>query len=91
MAGKTLTKLTAGTRIRIKEGTPLPEFPEIVCGGWTGEIMEQIGKKTSPRFVLQWDEQTVSQFDDDFIAQCESKNLYHLMACFEAEDLEIVE
>ncbi|MCA9041071.1 MAG: hypothetical protein KDA65_12035 [Planctomycetaceae bacterium] len=91
MAGKTLTKLTTGTKIRIKEGTALPEFPEITCGGWTGEVMDQIGKKTNPRYVIQWDDATVEQFDDNYISQCESKNLYHLMACFEPEDLETVE
>ncbi|MAT14177.1 MAG: hypothetical protein CMJ46_02795 [Planctomyces sp.] len=91
MAGKTLSKLSAGTRIRIKEGTPLPEFAEINCGGWTGEIMDQIGKKASPRYVIQWDEETVAQFDDEYVTQCEARNLYHLMACFEPDDLETVE
>ncbi|QDU79018.1 hypothetical protein Pla110_07220 [Polystyrenella longa] len=91
MAGKTLTKLTAGTKVRVKDGTPLPEFPDTDCGGWTGEIMEHIGKKSSPRYVLQWDDNTVAQFDEEYIAQCEEKKLFHLMACFEAEELEVAE
>lgn len=91
MAGKTMTKLAAGMKVRVKEGVPVPEFPERTCSHWTGEIVDLIGKKSAPKYVIQWDDETVAGFDDEYIKACEEKNLYHLMGCFEIDDLEEID
>jgi hypothetical protein len=85
-------KLAVGTRVRVKEGTAVPEFPEVVCGGWSGVVDNLIGKsKPDPKYVIEWDENTLESMPADYVAKCEESNLFYRMACFGREDLDLIE
>ena len=43
MPRKTLS-MTVGTRIRAKSGVVSPDFDDISFAGWTGKIVEEIGR-----------------------------------------------
>ena len=85
---KATSKLAAGARIRIKPGVTVPEFPDVVCAGWTGSISELIGKKTDPKYVIEWDDSVVAAMPPAYIAKCEESGLYYRMACFTSDDIE---
>lgn len=75
-------KLDVGIRIRAKAGVSAPEFPDVPCEGWTGTIIELSGKKSDPKYVIEWDESTVENMPADYKQQCEDQNLFYRMACF---------
>jgi|GEM_PF-2444066 len=84
-------KLKVGTRVRVKEGTSVPEFADVVCGGWTGGVDNLIGKsKPDPKYVIEWDEATIEAMPADYISKCEESNLFYRMACFSRDDLEVL-
>lgn len=41
--------------------------------------------------MIAWDEATLSEMPATYLEQCEEKQLYHLMACLEQEDVEFLE
>ena len=85
---KTSDELAAGTRIRIKSGTMVPEFPEIACGGWTGTVVEASGKKPNTKYVIEWDDATLAAIPEAYVRACEAQGLYHRMACLEGSTVE---
>jgi hypothetical protein len=86
-AGKS-TKLSVGSRIKIKAGTPLPEFESVQASGWTGMVVEAKGKGEDAKLIIEWDDQTVEKFPDEYNRYCEEKGLYSRMACFMANEVE---
>lgn len=85
----TSSVLAAGTRIRVKPGVSVPEFSEVSCEGWTGTIAELTGKKTDPKYVIEWDEETVGKMPPSYVQACESQNLYYRMAYFGGDEIEL--
>ena len=79
-----------GSRIRVKPGIQSPEFPEISLAGWAGTVAEVSGKPPSQKVVLEWDAATLAAMPADYLEKCESQQLYHIMACLNADDVEIV-
>jgi hypothetical protein len=89
MAKKKATDgLAIGTRVRVKPGTSIPEFPDVECGGWTGTIVDSTGKKPNVKCVVEWDESTLSTVPEAYIHACEAQQLYHRMACLDLDVLE---
>jgi len=84
-------KLSPGQKIRIKPGVTAPEFPDVSCAGWTGTIMELIGKKTDPQYVVEWDAATLDAMPQSYQDQCEERNLTYSYSCFSLSDMEVVE
>jgi hypothetical protein len=80
--------LAPGTRIRVKAGVTIPEFPSVDCGGWTGQVAELTGKKAEPKYVIEWDETVVASMPKEYVEVCEKNGLYYRMACFPRENLE---
>ncbi len=80
-----------GQSVRIKEGVTAPEFPDVSCAGWTGVVVELIGKKADPQFVVEWDEATLSRLPPSYKDQCEERNLTYSFSCFSAADMEPAE
>lgn len=80
--------LAPGTRIRVKSGVTIPEFPDVECGGWTGSIAELTGKKADPKYVIEWDDAVVAAMPRAYVEQCEEGQIYYRMACFGRDDLE---
>lgn len=87
---KASDKLSLGTRIRIKAGVTIPEFPEISCEGWTGRVADLTGKKSEPKYVVEWDDSAIQGMPKSYRDACEEKGLFYRMACFERGDLEAV-
>ncbi|MDB5387131.1 MAG: hypothetical protein JWM11_2777 [Planctomycetaceae bacterium] len=87
---KTLGRISEGTRVRVREGTTSPEFPEISIAGWTGTACEVTGKPPAISCVLEWDADTLARMPADYVAKCEAGGLYHLMACLSEDVLDPV-
>jgi hypothetical protein len=85
---KTTDELGKGTRVRVKGGTMLPEFPDVACGGWTGVIEDATGKKPNIKYVIKWDDATLSALPAAYVQACEAKQLYYPMACLDGSVLD---
>ncbi|MEX0726281.1 MAG: hypothetical protein WEB58_11890 [Planctomycetaceae bacterium] len=91
MSNKPSAKIGVGARIRVKPGTMLPEFPDIICAGWSGIIREAAGKKQGLKYTVEWDAATIQQMPADYLQKCEQLRFLHEMACFPADQLETCE
>ncbi|ADG69863.1 hypothetical protein Plim_4052 [Planctopirus limnophila DSM 3776] len=90
MAKKKSANDATGRKVRVKAEVTSPEFPEILLAGWTGTVVEVTGKAPAEKYVIEWDAETLSSMPADYITRCESQQLYHLMACLDAEAVEAV-
>jgi hypothetical protein len=90
MAKKKATGGLEGTRIRVKPGVNSPEFAEISVAGWTGSVVETSGKPPAQMVIVEWDAVTLAAMPTEYLAKCESQQLYHLMASLSANDIEPV-
>jgi hypothetical protein len=88
MAKKKATGGLEGARVRVKPGVNSPEFPEISLAGWTGTVVETSGKPPSQSVIIEWDSGTLAAMPADYLAKCESQQLYHIMASLAADDVE---
>lgn len=87
---KTAGRISEGAKVRVREGTVSPEFPEISIAGWTGTASEVTGKPPSISVVLEWDPETLAKMPPEYIAKCEKDGLYHLMACLGEDALDAI-
>jgi hypothetical protein len=85
---KSQDELAVGARIRVKAGTTMPEFPDVVCGGWTGTVVETSGKKPNTKYFVEWDEATLATIPEPYLKLCEAQGLYYRMACLDGPALE---
>lgn len=88
---KTTGKLGADSRVRIKPGVAMPEFPEVSCEGWTGTVAEVTGKGADAKYLIEWDEAVVAKMPADYVRACEEKQYFYRMAFFGADEVEAVE
>lgn len=88
---KTIDKLNIGLNIRVKSGIASPEFPEFTYEGWSGTIVEQIGKKAAPKYVVEWNDATIESMPSEYRDRCEEEGLFYRMACFEFGQLEAID
>lgn len=88
MAKKKATGGLEGTRIRVKTGVNSSEFPEISLAGWSGTVVETTGKPPAQSVIIEWDATTLSAMPAEYLAKCESHQLYHVMASLSAGDVE---
>lgn len=77
---KTAVGLAAGTLIRVKPGMMSPEFPEISLSGWTGSVVESSGKPPDLKYIVEWDDQTMTAMPAEYVEQCEAQQLYYKLA-----------
>lgn len=82
------SKFRVGTAVRVVEGVCSPDFPDIAFSGWTGTIVELTGKKSDPRYILEWSPDTLAAMPDEYRRRCEEHGLLYSMACLEREQLE---
>lgn len=90
MAKKATGKLKAGAKICVKPGMTAPELPDVSIAGWTGVISETAGKKSDPKYMVEWDEATLAQMPATYVQLCEDKQLYYRMACLSRDDFDLV-
>ncbi len=88
MAKMKSRKLATGTAVRMKEGTPLPEFPEVPIDGWTAIILEAKGQGADLQYIIEWDDVTVEKMPQSYQDQCEEQSLFFRMACLPADQVE---
>jgi hypothetical protein len=86
----TTGQLAAGSRVRVKTGVTMPEFPDVICDGWTGTICEVTGKKADAKYVIEWDDSVVAAMPESYVRQCEEKQYFYRMACFGGDEIEAV-
>ena len=79
-----------GTKIRVREGVPSPEFPDVLLSGWTGTIVEASGKPPTLKIILEWDAETMSRMPADYVSRCEAQQLFYSMACLTSDDIDIL-
>lgn len=82
------TAIKQGVRIKVRDGVSAPDLADFSIGGWTGTVVEVKGRADKKRFFVEWDEQTIAQMSAEYLETCESQQLYHLMSCLTADDLE---
>jgi hypothetical protein len=85
---KASDELAAGARVRVKEGTTVPEFPEVSCAGWTGTVVEASGKKPNTKYVIEWDDATIAALPESYLKTCEAQGLFYRMACLDGGSIE---
>lgn len=90
MAKKKATGGLEGSCVRVKPGINSPEFPEISLAGWTGTVVEVSGKPPAHSVIVEWDATTLASMPADYVAKCESQQLYHLMASLSGESIETI-
>ena len=88
---KTGDELAIGARVRIKAGTTIPEVPDVACGGWTGTVVETTGKKPNNKYVIEWDDATLTAIPEPYVRTCEAQGLYYRMVCLDATALELAD
>ena len=88
MAKRTMSKVPTGARIRVRDGVSAPEFPEVVIAGWTGTVAETSRRRSELKYMVEWDDQTIDQMPPDYLEKCEARQLYHVMACLDGDDIE---
>lgn len=85
---KSLGKFPVDSKVRVKPGVPSPEFPEITLEGWSGTVCEVSGKGDAIRYVIEWDQTTLSAMPAEYLQKCEQDGLFHAMACLGEDTLE---
>ena len=88
MAGKNSEEdIQLGDLVQVAEEVLAPEFDHFCIAGWTGTVIEIKGKKSSPKYYVEWDSPTLDAMPDEFITQCEEKQLYYKIACLNREEI----
>ncbi len=88
MAKKKASGGWEGTRIRVRAGVTSPEFPEVSLEGWSGTVIEASGKPPTVKIIIEWDADTLGNMPPDYVARCESQQLFYQMACLSDADVE---
>lgn len=83
-------ELRPGSPVRVKADISAPDLPDFVIAGWTGVIVEVGGKKTARKYFIEWDAETLGAMPSEYTEACEEKQLYHLMTCLAADQIEPV-
>jgi hypothetical protein len=91
MSSSKSRKLPAGSPIRVKPGTPMPEFPDVDISGWTGTVSDSQGRGADVKYFIEWDAATQSRIPGDYRRHCEAHGLFHGMVCLKAADVEPVD
>lgn len=81
-------KIGKGVHVRVRGGVTAPEFPDIQISGWSGTVSDVSGRKDKRKVFIEWDGPTLEQMPGDYLAKCEERQLYHIMACLTENDLE---
>lgn len=88
MVAKAKTRFKAGQAVRVKEGVPSPEFPDVLLSGWSGTVEEVAAKKDPPSYLVEWDERTLASLPASYLERCEQQGLYHKMIWMDEPNLE---
>jgi hypothetical protein len=76
-----------GTRVQVVADTTLPEFPQLLIGGWEGTVVECLGRGADQQCIVEWDDSAVAAMPSEHRALCEEQGLYYRMACLRVDQL----
>jgi hypothetical protein len=89
MATKQATaKLPIGTSIVVCDGVDSPDFSDVSFAGWAGTIVELSGKKSDPKYIIEWDDATYEAMPASYRSRCEEQHLFDRMAYVTRPDIE---
>jgi hypothetical protein len=67
--------LPVGTAVRVKRGTPDPDFPEVPLGGWAGAVAEVDEDERPPLSRIVWSQGTLDGIPEVYRRLCEAEGL----------------
>ena len=68
-------KFRIGDKVRVKKGTPDPNFPDIPLGGWVGTVKEVDQASRQCYYLIAWTEETLKNAPPVFLKRCERDGL----------------
>ncbi|MCY2991700.1 MAG: hypothetical protein NTY19_28080 [Planctomycetota bacterium] len=77
-----------GDQVRVKQGIPDPDFPDIPLGGWAGTITEVSDDGKSHLYLIEWNQFTLDHMPPIFRKRCERDGLELEESRLGEEDLE---
>jgi Calcium binding len=60
-----------GARVRVKAGVHDQDYPDIPLGGWSGLVGEIDGESQPPRYLIQWNAQTLVKIHPVYLHRSE--------------------
>ncbi len=66
---------SVGSRVRVRNGTKDPDFPDIPLGGWTGTVLEAANADEGQTYLVEWDETSLRQMHPVYRRRCERDGL----------------
>jgi hypothetical protein len=84
----TPAKFAVDDRVRVKQGIPDPDFPDIPLGGWAGTITEVSDDGKSHLYLIEWNQFTLDNMHPVFRKRCERDGLDEESSCLGEDDLE---
>ena len=77
-----------GAAVKVKSGVSSPDMPDFSIEGWTGTVSEVATKKPPRKYMVEWDDATLTAMPAGYLEFCEQQQLYHRMICLGEADLE---
>jgi hypothetical protein len=68
-------RFTIGTSVRVKAGTPDPNYSDIPIGGWCGAISEVEEGPGPATYLIEWDRRTLDAMHPVYRSRCERDGL----------------
>ncbi|MEZ5945124.1 MAG: hypothetical protein R3C18_27370 [Planctomycetaceae bacterium] len=78
-----------GMLVKMRPGATMPEYESLAIGGWSGRVMEVLGRGAKQTIIVEWDEQTTPLIPAEYRNHCELQGLFYGMACVAAVDVEV--
>lgn len=68
-------RFAVGNLVRVKRGTPDPDFPVLTLGGWAGPVVEVDHTERPPLYLIAWDQRTLAAMHPAYRERCEREGL----------------
>lgn len=82
-------KYAVGDQVRVKYGTPDPDFPEFPLGGWTGIVTEVDHDTRTYFYMLKWNQFTLDNMHPVFRKRCARDGMDAELNRLSEENLEL--
>jgi hypothetical protein len=69
--GQSTALYSSGTAVRVKPGTPAPDYSDIPIGGWSGLICDVDHTEQPPDYLVAWNDNTLNHLPPIFRSRCE--------------------
>ena len=81
-------RFESGTKVRVKHGVRVPDFPDIPLGGWAGMVKEVEQAEGQTTYLIVWDRTTLRGMHPVYRKRCERDGLELDSMWLGEEDLE---